>query len=33
AMFGGGGDVPPAPAARRSVEGSAMQQLRTITGG
>lgn len=30
----GGGDVPPpAPTARRSVEGSAMQQLRTITGG
>lgn len=24
---------PPEPAARRSVEGSAMQQLRTITGG
>jgi len=34
AMFSGGGDVlPPEQAARRSVEGSAMQQLRTITGG
>lgn len=31
---GAGGDVPPpAPTARRSAEGSAMQQLRTITGG
>ncbi|ORW65565.1 DUF3710 domain-containing protein [Mycolicibacter senuensis] len=31
---GPGGDVPPpAPTARRSAEGSAMQQLRTITGG
>jgi hypothetical protein len=30
------GDQPPAPpepAARRSAQGSAMQQLRTITGG
>ncbi len=31
---GGGGEQPePAPAARRSAQGSAMQQLRTITGG
>lgn len=30
---GGGGQDPPQPAARRSVAGSAMQQLRTITGG
>lgn len=29
----GGGDTPPQPAARRSAQGSAMQQLRTITGG
>lgn len=28
-----GEQTPPEPAARRSVEGSAMQQLRTITGG
>jgi hypothetical protein len=28
-----GGDVPPQPVARRSADGSAMQQLRTITGG
>jgi hypothetical protein len=29
----GGGQPPNEPAARRSVEGSAMQQLRTTTGG
>ncbi|HET9876547.1 MAG TPA: DUF3710 domain-containing protein, partial [Mycobacterium sp.] len=29
----GEGPVPPQPAARRSEAGSAMQQLRTITGG
>jgi hypothetical protein len=28
-----GGQTPPQPAARRSADGSAMQQLRTITGG
>ena len=28
-----GGEDPPAPTARRSEQGSAMQQLRTITGG
>ncbi|MGH3562422.1 MAG: DUF3710 domain-containing protein [Mycobacterium sp.] len=28
-----GGGTPPEPTARRSVDGSAMQQLRTITGG
>jgi hypothetical protein len=28
-----GGEVPPQPVARRSADGSAMQQLRTITGG
>ncbi len=30
---GGGGEIPPQPVARRSADGSAMQQLRTITGG
>lgn len=29
----GAGGPPPEPAARRSADGSAMQQLRTITGG
>jgi hypothetical protein len=28
-----GGAIPPEPVARRSADGSAMQQLRTITGG
>lgn len=30
---GGGGQALPQPVARRSADGSAMQQLRTITGG